>query len=132
VFLAVHRGLGTFEGRLSTRTWVYGICIRVCADYRRKQARRREQPTTSKSTQQEGRTPERALAASETLNALDAALANLADGQRDIFVLYEIEGLSMPEVSAALGCPLFTAYARLHAARRRVRTDLVDHLKAEK
>jgi RNA polymerase sigma-70 factor (ECF subfamily) len=35
-------------------------------------------------------------------------------------VLYELEGLSMAEIAVSLECPLQTAYARLHAARRLV------------
>ena len=34
-----------------------------------------------------------------------------------MFVLYEIEGLTMKEVCDVVGCPLQTAYSRLHAAR---------------
>ena len=33
-------------------------------------------------------------------------------------MLYEIEELTMAEVAEALGCPLQTAYSRLHAARK--------------
>jgi RNA polymerase sigma-70 factor (ECF subfamily) len=35
--------------------------------------------------------------------------------------LYELEELTMAEVAEALGCPLTTAYSRLHAARKSVR-----------
>ena len=35
-------------------------------------------------------------------------------------MLYEIEELPMAEVARALGCPIQTAYSRLHAARRAV------------
>ena len=38
VFLVVHRRLADFEGRSSTRTWVYGIALRVAADYRKGRA----------------------------------------------------------------------------------------------
>ena len=46
------------------------------------------------------------------------ALDTLDDDKRATFVLYEIEELSMAEVAEALGCPLQTAYSRLHAARK--------------
>jgi RNA polymerase sigma-70 factor (ECF subfamily) len=48
-------------------------------------------------------------------------LARLDDDQRAVFVLYEMEGLSMPEVAEALGCPQTTAYSRLYAARKVLR-----------
>jgi RNA polymerase sigma-70 factor, ECF subfamily len=35
-------------------------------------------------------------------------------------VLYELEGLTMKEVAEVVGCPLQTAYSRLHAARERL------------
>jgi RNA polymerase sigma-70 factor (ECF subfamily) len=49
-------------------------------------------------------------------------LARVLDGldsaKREVFVLYELEELAMPEVAGLVGCPLQTAYSRLHAARR--------------
>jgi RNA polymerase sigma factor (sigma-70 family) len=47
-------------------------------------------------------------------------LDGLPDDQRSVFVLYEIEQLSMAEVASALSCPVQTAYSRLHAARERL------------
>ena len=44
-------------------------------------------------------------------------LAELDDDKRQVLVLYEIEGLTMREVAEVVGCPLQTAYSRLHAAR---------------
>jgi RNA polymerase sigma-70 factor (ECF subfamily) len=52
-------------------------------------------------------------------------LDRLDEAKRDVFVLYEIEGLTMREVCEILDCPLQTAYSRLHAARK-VLTDAVD------
>jgi RNA polymerase sigma-70 factor (ECF subfamily) len=51
---------------------------------------------------------------------LDRILDTLSDDKRAVFVLYEIEELPMAEVAAAVGCPLQTAYSRLHAARQEV------------
>jgi RNA polymerase sigma-70 factor (ECF subfamily) len=47
-------------------------------------------------------------------------LDRLDEAQRAVFVLYEIEELSMAEIAEAVGCPLQTAYSRLHAARAQV------------
>jgi RNA polymerase sigma-70 factor (ECF subfamily) len=51
---------------------------------------------------------------------LDAVLDTLDEDKRTVFVLYELEELQMMEVAAIVGCPLQTAYSRLHAARRQV------------
>jgi RNA polymerase sigma-70 factor (ECF subfamily) len=121
VFLVIHRKLGEFEGRSSLTTWIYGICVRTASDYRRRAHRRREVVT--------GRFPEGAVSATQpddvqrrqALALLDEALEALDEPKRAVFVLYEIEELSMPAVAEALECPVQTAYSRLHAARRRVR-----------
>jgi RNA polymerase sigma-70 factor (ECF subfamily) len=52
---------------------------------------------------------------------LDAALDQLDDAKRAVFVLYEMEGVPMTEIAESLGCPLPTAYSRLREARERVR-----------
>lgn len=127
VFVAVHRGWSGFEGRSSARTWVYGICIRICADYRRRAARR---PLTLElnphSQATNGPDPERQAQGNEILFRLDHALNGLSDTQRAMFVLTDIEGLSVAQACSALKCPLFTAYARLYAARKKLRVALVD------
>jgi RNA polymerase sigma-70 factor (ECF subfamily) len=48
------------------------------------------------------------------------ALATLDDDQRTVFVLYEIEEVSVEEIATALGAKVSTCYARLHAAREKV------------
>jgi len=56
----------------------------------------------------------------EARRRLLAALDQLDGDKREVFVLYEIEQRPMKEVAEALGCPVQTAYYRLHAARERV------------
>jgi RNA polymerase sigma-70 factor (ECF subfamily) len=120
VFLVVHRRLPEFESRSSLRTWIYGICLRVAAQYRRRAHRRHEElmsepPETAvlptQSTEIEGQQA-RAL--------LEAVLGTLDSSKREVFVLYEIEQLSMEEVAQVVGCPLRTAYSRLEAARKQI------------
>jgi RNA polymerase sigma-70 factor (ECF subfamily) len=121
VFVVVHRRLADFEGRSTVRTWIYGICVRTAGDYRKRAHRRHEVAAADPAEGQAStRTPHEALAHKRELERLDRALDTLDDDKRAVFVLYEIEGLAMPEIAEALGCPLQTAYSRLHAARERV------------
>lgn len=120
VFVVVHRRLPEFEPRANLRTWLYAICLRAASDYRRRAFVRREQmtdapPDLSTLPEQQERV-ERAWAR----DALDRALERLDDDKRDVFVLYELEGLSMAEIAEVVGAPLKTVYSRLAVARRQV------------
>lgn len=121
VFLIALRRLGDFEARSSLRTWLYGICVNVSHEYRRR-ARRVTYESVNEAS------PEVASAASQDLElernewrrSLFALLDELDESQREVFVLYEIEELSMREVAEALDCPLQTAYFRHKSAKKRV------------
>ena len=115
----VHRKLADFEGRSSLRTWIYGICARTASDYRRSGRVRREVVTDAPpDAPQEGDSAYDTFALRQARATLDRILDELDDDKRSVFVLYEIEELTMAEVAEALGCPLQTAYSRLHAARK--------------
>jgi RNA polymerase sigma-70 factor (ECF subfamily) len=120
VFLIAHRKLPQFEGRSSVRTWLYGIAVRCASTHRRRAHVRREEPTESLPDQghapDQGSRVERAQSRARLRDALD----QLDEDKRAVLVLYEIEELSMKEVAEAVGCPLQTAYSRLHKARELV------------
>jgi RNA polymerase sigma-70 factor (ECF subfamily) len=120
VFLVIHRKLAGFEGRSSVRTWVYGICVRVAADYRKRASRRKETVTESPPEQASASDPHGEAAGRQARALLDRIMSELDDDKRAVFVLYEIEELKMSDVAEAVGCPVQTAYSRLHAARDHV------------
>lgn len=124
VFIVVHRRRAEFEHRSTVRTWIYGICVRAAADYRRRIRRRRETVVDTPPEQPEDASQDTALMVREARQLLDRILDELDDDKRAVFVLYEIERLAMADVAAAIGCPLQTAYSRLHAARDLVQASI--------
>jgi RNA polymerase sigma-70 factor, ECF subfamily len=122
IFVVVHRKLHEYDGRASLRSWIYGICVRLASTYRRSARVRREEacehPEPALSLCNEGASQDRDLDSRRAYAHAEALLAKLDDEKKRVFVLYEIEGLSMAEVAEAVGCPLQTAYSRLHAARK--------------
>jgi RNA polymerase sigma-70 factor (ECF subfamily) len=50
---------------------------------------------------------------------LDLILDQLEPELRDVFVLYELEGFTMPEIAALVEVPLGTAASRLRRGRDR-------------
>ncbi len=123
VMLTVHRRLPDFDGR-SLRGWLYGICVRHASDYRRSARARHEVPSdalpepvhSGELTEQ----LDRARSLRRTLSALDT----LDEAKRSAFVLYEIEELTLAEVSEALEVPIQTVYSRVKAAREALQKKL--------
>lgn len=124
VFVLIVRKLGQFEGRSSLSTWVYGVCRNVARDARRRRSRRSEVPTAVPPEVAVGAAQPEAVERKRAWACVRAALLRLPEPTRMAFVLFELEGLDMSEVAEVLGCKPSTAYSRLHAARKRVRTEL--------
>lgn len=115
--MAVHKGLSSFGGRSSVRTWIYGICVYVASNHRRRAYVRRERAVAEPPEAIDLQAHE-AFEQGQRWPALQRLLDTLDPEKREVFVLYELEELSMREVAEACDCPLQTAYSRLHAARR--------------
>ncbi|HVY38866.1 MAG TPA: sigma-70 family RNA polymerase sigma factor [Polyangia bacterium] len=120
VLVVALRRLADFEHRSTLQTWLYGICIRVAQEYRRKHANRREILVEALPELTAAPAQESAVEKAEWRKSLRRVLDTLSEQQREAFVLFEIQRLSMKEVAEALGCPLKTAYFRHKAARVRV------------
>jgi RNA polymerase sigma-70 factor, ECF subfamily len=122
IFVIVHRKLHEYDGRAPLRSWIYGICVRMASTYRRSARVRREEacghPEIDFALGTEAAHQDRELDSRRAYAHAESLLAKLDNEKRQVFVLYEIEGLSMADVAGAVGCPLQTAYSRLHAARR--------------
>jgi len=66
------------------------------------------------------------LAARQATDLVLAALEVLDDDRRSLFVLHELDGVSMPEVAAALSIPLNTAYSRLRLALEQKEKEILE------
>lgn len=99
----------------SPRAWLFGVAVKVSAAARR---RARLKAFFGLASAPEPVAPGSLEARVESTQLVWHALATLTDAKREVLVLFEMEGLSGPEVAEALGCPLKTVWTRLHYARR--------------
>jgi RNA polymerase sigma-70 factor (ECF subfamily) len=120
VFLVVHRRLDDYEDRGRTRAWLYSICRRVVVSHRRKSARWHDLPNAPPAELAVAPTQFEHVENREALVWGIRLLDQLAPQERQIFLLYEVEGLTMAEIAERLGCRLQTAYSRLYKARARI------------
>lgn len=126
-FVVVHRRLADLQPEASAKGWLFSIALRVAHDYRRTQKRK---PTVSLDvdiTYSVDAGPFENVASLEANRVLERFLGSLDPDKRAVFVLAELEELSAPEISAALGAGVNTIYSRLRVARER----FVDFLERE-
>jgi RNA polymerase sigma-70 factor (ECF subfamily) len=119
VFVVVHRRLPDFEGRAKPTSWLFRICMNAARNQRRRAHVRREalDPVPLESAPAPPQNPTSRLEQSEDLELFERALDTLDADQRATFVLFELVGLSGPDLAETLEIPLGTAYSRLRLAR---------------
>ena len=119
VFMIVHRRLGEFEGRSSIRTWLFGIALRVARDHKRSAARKDSDGSVDPDTiHAPVPSPAESMEKAEAVRLLYAILDEMEDERREVFVMAELEQMTMPDIAGMLGLNVNTAYARLRAARQ--------------
>src|SRR5882757_4398531 len=103
IFLVVHRRLADFEERDAMVAWLYAIVIRVVRQHRR--TTRRKSPTyapgvsvVDPDTLVDGRrqSPHEMVEREQAIRTLYAALDQMNEERREVFVLSELEQLSAP------------------------------------
>lgn len=128
VFLVVHRRLDSYAGMCSITTWLFEVCFRVTASYRRRAHFRREQlvPDAASVSFVAAPTPspEREVEQRQAVDRLQNLLSTLKSEQRVVFTLSQVEGLTCEQISEQVGVPVGTVYSRLHRARKAFRRAL--------
>ena len=133
-FLQAFRHLAGFEGRSSLSTWLYRIAANEALMLLRK---RRPETTLTDSLPEEPDAPdepvefsercclpEEELLSAEARRHLDEAIRRLPESLRVVFLLRDIEGLSIQETAEALNLSETAVKTRLLRARLRLRETL--------
>jgi RNA polymerase sigma-70 factor, ECF subfamily len=121
-FLKVQRSVGSFRGQSSFVTWTFRILVNTCYDARRSRLRKKEVATDDEREDTAPRPEPRAASAHPTLRlALERALAKLTRHQRDVFLLYEVEGFRHGEISEMLEISEAASKNTLFQAKKNLR-----------
>jgi RNA polymerase sigma-70 factor (ECF subfamily) len=122
-FLKIQRNIGGFRGQSSFVTWTYRILINTCYDARRSRLRKKE--IANDDSEESPRPEPRAPGAHPSLRmALERALAKLTRHQRDVFLLYEVEGFHHAEIAGMLGISGTASKNTLFQAKKNLRVML--------
>jgi RNA polymerase sigma-70 factor (ECF subfamily) len=119
VFIVIHAKLHTVQQPESLRSWIYGVVRRTVSGHRRShQAPAVHSDRLEEAPAPAGSTPLDAAEQNAQLEVLSSLLAEIDEPKREVFVLAELEEMTVPEIAEALEIPLNTAYSRLRAARQ--------------
>ena len=117
LFVVVHRHFCDYDPARPVRPWLFGIAVRVVADFRRSPRSTREILGKIAEPVDSAPTPHERLEGAEARAMLMKALDGLDLDRRAVFVMHELDELPVPEIAIALAIPLNTAYSRLRLAR---------------
>ena len=152
-WLAVLRGIGSFEARSSLKTWIYRIAVNRAITRAERDGRMinfsalvdREVEDDAPAVEPErflppdhpkwpghwaarighwSDTPENQLLSDETRRVIDIAIEKLPPAQQQVIRLRDLEGFDSPEVCNILGVTETNQRVLLHRARSRVRAAL--------
>lgn len=134
-FLKALRSLRDFEGRSSLSTWLFRIAVNEALMLVRK--RHPEAVSLDEPGDPDGEEereplqitdwcclPEKELESAESRRQLDRAVERLPSTLKVVFILRDIEGLSIKETAEALNLSEVTVKTRLFRARMKLREDL--------
>ncbi len=118
-FLIAWDKLAAFRhGRFST--WLFRITANVVSGrHRRRRVREAFLSWFERAPAAPGpQTPDAALESKDARRAVAQVLARMAPKKREVFALFELEGLSGEEVAERVGCGIDTVWTRLFHARK--------------
>jgi RNA polymerase sigma-70 factor (ECF subfamily) len=130
-FVRAYRKIGQFAGRAKFSTWLTKIAVYEARARRRKRRARTVIPPESAGSAKWSRSeddtapdPERAVLAREVRALLEAAIDDLPEVYRPVFVMRQVEEMSTAETAEVLNLPQDVVKTRLRRARALLREKL--------
>lgn len=136
VFLSVYRKLPTLHVEVAFASWVYRIAVNAAYTKLRHRQRRQDidlnasLPTFTADDRHRQdiadwtQLPEATMLEHEATQYIQAAITRLPPDYRVVFVLRELEGLSLREIGTTLELKIPAVKSRLHRARLFLRAQL--------
>jgi RNA polymerase sigma-70 factor (ECF subfamily) len=141
-YVRAFSAIGQFRGEAGLSTWLTRIALNESLDRLRRRRpsvglaaidepeNRREDRVVRLHPAMADANPEKAAALSEIRALVERAVDDLPEAFRLVFVMRDIEEMSIEETAAQLGIRAETVKTRLHRARRLLRGRLEDSLAA--
>jgi RNA polymerase sigma-70 factor (ECF subfamily) len=118
VFVVALRRSVDFPEGAPPAGWLFGTAVRVASSSRRNARLRRFFGLELASEHAGPTTPAALFESAEDSQKVYAILERLSEKKRAVFIMFELQGLTGPEIAELLGCPLKTVWSRLAHARQ--------------
>ena len=118
-FLSFVRARGRYVARAGLRAWIFSIAANAGRDALRRRGARREDVLGPEREQI--RSEAAPMSDPPLARAIEAALRQLPEDQREAVLLHKMHGLSFPEVASALGTTVGAAKVRAHRGYQRLK-----------
>jgi RNA polymerase sigma-70 factor (ECF subfamily) len=129
VFVKTYQNLKSFDTSKKLSTWLYRITINASIDFIRKYRKYKHEALEDSY----GEIKEKKMDAEKIYDsglikyAIDDSIKSLNSKQKEVFVLRDMEGLDIKEISQITGMPQATVRWYLHRARAKLRGELIRH-----
>ncbi len=127
-YIKAYRGIRQFESRSAFYTWLYRIVVNLALDRRRRERGVQMVEWEDEVAEQAdirailpvASNPEVASQRAHVLELVSEGVQGLPDGQREVLLLREVEGLSYEEIADTMKISKGTVMSRLHYARKKL------------
>lgn len=120
-FIRVWKNLGSYNGKYLFTTWMYRIVVNTCLD-RLKEIKKRSEVYLESTD--ESSSSEESIINRELAKQIRQLSKGLPEKQRIIFILNDLQGLSLDEASEVLNMPKGQVKSNLYYARKSVKEKL--------
>jgi RNA polymerase sigma factor (sigma-70 family) len=128
-YVKAYMNLAKFEERASLGTWLVRILLNECLAKKNRESRFNHEFERYSESKTDMETPAKILHNKELGKALENAVAKLPEKYRLVFVLRELEDMSVKETGAVLGIQEPNVKVRLNRAKTILRENLNGYFK---
>ncbi len=132
VFIKLWKNLGKYKQGIKLTTWLYQIITNQCLDYLKSASKRQQMKNVEiKLGKQiiDESNHEQQINDRELLQVVTTLAKQLTPKQQTVFILRDLEGLSVEEVCEVLNMSSGKMKSNLYYARQKIRQDLTQYYK---
>ena len=120
-FIRAYKSFSKFDKKKNFFTWYYKILKNLCLNFIRDKKKKRENHFLEFDIEKlQSENISEKLENSEIISAMEDAIEELDDKEKEIIVLREIEGHSYNEISELINIPIGSVMSRLFYARKKL------------